>query len=355
MTASVLHIVQHLQPGGLETLVLEIQAHDPECHIVSLEGAMDETVRNWPRLEKVKSKLHFLNKPAGIDLGTIKRLTRLIRDLAPAVVHTHHIGPLLYGGLAARFANCDTLVHTEHDAWHLEGAKRAQLMRWCTKILAPRVVADADAVAEQLLARCGVASTTIRNGIDTDKFNPSPKNDARAAFDLPMDWIVVGTAGRMEPVKNQALLLRAFAKLDQGLPIALALAGDGSCRKDLETLAEHLGISSKVHFLGLVDRMPEYLSALDLFVLPSDKEGYPLSLLEAQSCGTPVIATDVGGARDAVCNRTGRLIKAKDETALSAAIRGFLALGERRNPRHFVVRNGSLEAMIKNYRGIYDL
>lgn len=354
MKTSVLHIVQHLRPGGLETLVLEMQEKDPACHVVSLEGEASEALGSWPRLFSVEDRLHFLNKPMGLDIRTLFRLTGLIRRLAPAVVHTHHIGPLLYGGLAARMARCPKLVHTEHDAWHLESSRRAALMKRLTTLLAPRMIADADAVAAQLFDRCGIQSRTIRNGIDTCKFNTVSRVAARNALGLPTDGVVIGTAGRMEPVKNQALLLRAFAELDQDGSLCLTLAGDGTCRSDLESLSRELGIERNVRFLGRVDRMPEFLNALDLFILPSDKEGYPLSLLEAQSCGTPVIATNVGGSRDAVCTRTGAVVEPGNAKAMVDAIRDFLSHGRAGDPREFVVREGSLHAMISQYHAVYQ-
>lgn len=352
MTISVLHIVQHLAPGGLETLVLEMQARDPNCHVASLDGDADSALAAWPRLADHADRLHFLNKPPGIRLDTILALRALISRLRPIAIHTHHIGPMLYGGLATRFAGSGARwVHTEHDAWHLESAKRAALVRGIAMLLRPQMVSDADAVAEQLQQRCGIGSTTIRNGIDTAKFSPIEKDVARATFDLPPDKILIGTAGRMEPVKNQALLLEAFAGIEHSVDAMLVLAGDGSQRTALEAKAALLGLGKRVRFLGRVDRMPEYLSALDVFVLPSDKEGYPLSLLEAQACGVPVIATDVGGSRDAVCPTTGALFQAKDRKGLTALLRAFRAPIQ--TPRDFVLAEGSIDAMAADYARIY--
>lgn len=351
MTVSVLHIVQHLAPGGIETLVLEMQARDPDCHVVSLDGDARTALKAWPRLNEHADRLHFLQKKPGIQLGTLFGLRALISRLNPRAVHTHHIGPMLYGGLASRLAGATCLVHTEHDAWHLENPKRATIVRLLEKLVRPQMVADADAVAAQLKSRCGIHATTIRNGIDTEKFSPKDKQTARQLFNLPSKGQLVGTAGRLEPVKNQMMLINAFAASAYFNDAHLVIAGDGSQRALLERRANALGIGTRVHFLGRVDRMAEYLSALDLFVLPSNKEGYPLSLLEAQSCGVPVIATDVGGSRDAVCPATGQMIQAGDSLGLSYALKKLDANGG--NPRDFVLAEGSIDVMTAQYAGIY--
>lgn len=351
MSISTLHIVQHLAPGGLETLVLEMQARDPNCHVVSLEGDIETAVRNWPRLAQNSERLHFLTKRSGIRVETLFALRRLIARLNPSVIHTHHIGPMLYGGLAGRMTRKCRWVHTEHDAWHLENTQNARLVRGIATLLQPQLVADADAVASQLKARCGLNARTIRNGIDTEKFCAVDKKRARQKFSLPEVGTMIGTAGRLEPVKNQTLLLNAFKRCVSAPSLRLAIAGDGSLRADLEAHAHALGLAERVHFLGQVDHMPTFLSALDLFVLPSDKEGYPLSLLEAQACGVPVIATDVGGTREAICPITGTVFSAGDEAALSHLLDMFQY--PKTSPRDFVLAEGSIEVMADAYHQVY--
>lgn len=351
MTASVLHVVQHLRPGGLETLVLEMQARDPNCHVVSLEGDAVSAYEHWPRLKTHGDRIHYLGKRPGLQSSLIWALRGLMRDLRPVAVHTHHVGPMIYGGMAARLAGVPCWVHTEHDAWHLDDPKRAALVRSVAMLLRPVLVADADAVADRVRARCGLKAQTIRNGIDVKRFKASDRGAARATFGLPANARIIGTAGRQEPEKNQALLLRAFALGRGPWGDHLVLAGDGSQGPVLRSMAQRLGLQDNVHFLGRVDRMPELLSALDLFVLPSDKEGYPLSLLEAQACDVPVIATRVGGTADAVCPRTGTLIEAGDAEGLARA----LGTRSRPSPRRFVLEVGSIEAMMAQYEALYGI
>ncbi|MDW2019621.1 glycosyltransferase, partial [Vibrio sp. 704] len=103
----VLHVVQHLAPGGLETLVLDMLRFAEPRHdvfVVSLEGAKSQALAKWAKLTEYKSQLHFLNKQPGFSVKTLGTLTAMIKGMKPDVVHTHHIGPLLYGGIASRLA-----------------------------------------------------------------------------------------------------------------------------------------------------------------------------------------------------------------------------------------------------------
>ena len=92
-------IVQHLKPGGIETMVLDLQRFlsDFDVHIICIEGDRETALSEWERLRTVSSQLHFLDKPAGLQFGTLKQLAKQMRDMKAQWVHTHHIGPLLYG------------------------------------------------------------------------------------------------------------------------------------------------------------------------------------------------------------------------------------------------------------------
>ncbi|MDG2898637.1 glycosyltransferase, partial [Vibrio parahaemolyticus] len=149
----ILHVVQHLAPGGLETLVLEMLRFAPPNHsvfVVSLEGSKEHALQGWQKLLPYQGQLHFLNKRPGFSGKTIATLTSMIKRMRPDVVHTHHIGPLLYGGIAARLAHVPVVIHTEHDAWHLNNKKSARLQSLLLTMIRPQVVADANFVSYQI-------------------------------------------------------------------------------------------------------------------------------------------------------------------------------------------------------------
>jgi glycosyltransferase involved in cell wall biosynthesis len=345
-----LQIVQHLKPGGIETMVLDLQRFlsDFDVHIVSIEGDRETALAGWERLRGVSDRLHFLNKPPGFQLSTMKQLATLMRDMRAEWIHTHHIGPLMYGGLAARMAGHLPLIHTEHDAWHLERAKNRRMQRaliWLTK---PTLVADAQLVANNCKRFLpGSQYHLIPNGIDTDRFQAGDREAARLQFGLPTDTPLVGCAARLETVKGVDQLIEAIAKTPNHIHVALA--GQGSQRAALEQRATNLGIMDRVHFLGGVNDMPAFYRSLDLFCLASHQEGLPLSPLEAQSTGVPCVLTDVGGSKEAVCPKTGTLVSDGDIDGLARAITDTLKNERTESPREFVLEHGNVVRMTAAY------
>lgn len=354
---TVIQIVQHLQPGGLETMVLNLskanERHQP-MHIVSLEGHKAALLATWPALQPFATRIHCLAKPSGWSLATLWQLTRLLRQLKPSAVHTHHLGPLIYGGLASRLAQIPTLVHTEHDAWYLEDPHQRRLARLALSWLQPVLVADATPVACALESHLGKRQPrVIPNGIDNRRFVPGGRAQARAQLGLPATVKLIGCAARLEAVKGHTLLLEAMTRLPE--TVHLALAGIGTLQNALQQQCRDAGIAHRVHFLGLVEQMPSFYQGLDLFCLPSLAEGMPLCVLEAQSCGIAVVMSAVGAAAEMVCPVSGQLLTRRDPALLAQLLaQGLLnSDGLSETTRSFVCEQGSLESMAQAYQVLY--
>jgi glycosyltransferase involved in cell wall biosynthesis len=137
----------------------------------------------------------------------------------------------------------------------------------------------------------------------------------------------------------------------QTLPedIGLLLAGDGSVRTKLQALVKKLGLSQRVFFLGHVQDMKSFYRLLDVFCLSSNNEGLPLAPLEAQACNVPVVLTDVGGCKEAVCHESGELVEPNNPTKLSAALWRLLSEKVDIAPRDFIERERSIKNMISRY------
>ncbi len=348
---TVIQVVQHLSPGGIEVMALELKKYNQKnmkMIIVSLEGSKALALKEWDRLTPYSDDLFFMKKRAGLDVRLLFRLSALFKRCEATAIHTHHIGPLIYGGIAARIAGIETRIHTEHDAWHLESTKRCWLEHAALFLARPKLIADADAVARQLTLKLNKRNVSvIKNGIDVEHFCPGNQGRARAMFELPLGRTIIGCAGRLEKVKGQCYLLRALAKL--GSHVHLALAGDGSQRKRLESLAHELGIYDRVHFLGAIDDMPTFYQGIDVFCLPSLREGLPLSALEAQACGIPAVISDTGGAKEALCEHTGYLIVPGDVDSLTQGIQSVLNNCHDITPRDFVENTANLKSMASAY------
>lgn len=164
---------------------------------------------------------------------------------------------------------------------------------------------------------------TLHNRIDVDAVRAAvlPRDAARDSLGLPRDVFVVGNVGRLHPDKDQATLLRGFARALPELPAGalLAILGKGRLEGDLRRLAVELGIADSVRFLGQVPNARRAFSAFDLFALSSDHEPFGMVLLEAMAARVPVIATDCGGAPEVVGN-AGELFPLGDTEALAALL-----------------------------------
>ncbi len=365
MARPIVHVVQHLVPGGLEVMVLELaraQARHHPVLVVSLEGERAAAEAHWPRLAREATRIVYLGKHPGIDPGVVWRLARLLRAERALAIHTHHIGPLLYAGMAARLCGGLRHVHTEHDAWHLQNAKRRRLAQLAMWIARPVLVADAPHVADAVVAALGgQRPLVVLNGVDVAHFAPGDRAAARAALGLPAAAQVIAIAARLERVKGVDVALRALAAVPNAL---LAIGGSGSERENLQALSKDLGLQERVVWLGHVDDTALLYQAADVVCLPSRAEGLPLALLEAQACGRSVVASLVGGVPGGIDPATGILVAPEDPDALALGLREALARGLHLppckaaegpgsgNPRDFVMRTASLDSMEAAYTNL---
>lgn len=348
---NVVHVVQHLAPGGLESLALDLLTFANPADkvlIISLEGNKKDAIENWPRLAEFSKQIIFVDKKPGIHFQTVLALSKLFSLIKPDVVHTHHIGPLLYGGYAARLSRVPVRIHTEHDVWHLNNQKHRNLQALALRIAKPTLVADADKVELTLKRHFGYENTvTIKNGIDCEKFTTGSQILARQKLGIAIDKTIVGTAGRLEVVKGHDLAIKAMSLLPDSYH--LVVAGDGSQRAKLEQLVQHLGLQEQVTFLGLVSEMPRFYQSLDLFCMPSRSEGFPLSPLEAQACGIRAVVTDVGASSETLCPQTGRVMQPENIVAIARAIANSMNKPSNVSPRQFVLNNNDVRQMVKAY------
>jgi glycosyltransferase involved in cell wall biosynthesis len=202
----------------------------------------------------------------------------------------------------------------------------------------------------------------IPYGLDLDPFtnvDEAARVAMRQELDVPADQVLLTFVGRMVPIKRLDLLLRAFAAARRtGVPIHLALVGDGEMRPDLARLASELGIAANVTFVGYRRDTPAIAAATDAAVLSSDNEGTGISLIEAAAAGRPAVATDVGGIPEVVTPDSCILVPPNDEEALASAIAALASDSELRqrmgqHAQEHVVGRYSPKRLIADFDALY--
>ncbi|SFB89071.1 Glycosyltransferase involved in cell wall bisynthesis [Pseudoalteromonas denitrificans DSM 6059] len=352
---NVMQLVQHFKIGGLEKMVFELSSksnHSQTTHVVSLEGDCDDVLKQWPQL-KLLSHVDCLDKQPGISFKIVDQLVALIDEHQIDIIHSHHIGPMLYGACAIKKRRHVKHITTVHDAWYLNGWRYRLLTRLLYKLTPITVVADAVAVADEVYKKVDFkAQEIVINGIDSVEFSPINMQFARYQLNLPRTAKLIGCAARIEEGKGHCKLLEQLINLPDDFH--LVFAGSGSKLKEYQSLAKQLGIEKRVHWLGNVQQMTTFYSCLDLFCLFSQREGLPLSILEAMSCNKPVVASNVGGVSEVVTKGLGILLEFNQSQLLPQAILDALNLKKENAIREAAIKQGCSRIMAAQYDALYD-
>jgi D-inositol-3-phosphate glycosyltransferase len=315
--------------GGLELttvrLARDLKARMADCLLIVPPGTplADQALKNGLEAEFLNPKLKYGDLLAGFRLGRIlsSRRVEIAILMQSKDINVAIIAALAYPRLKLVYyqqmqsgINKRDLLHT----WMY-----SKLSRWiCLTNRMKQEVVEHTRVPE------GVISV-VPVGRDMNLFDPKEydRRAARKQFGLPSDSRpIVGTLGRLDPQKGQEEFLRAAALVLKEQAAHFVIAGDETrteegYKKRLLDLSEELGIRDEVLFLPFTENVPEFMAALDLFVLPSYSETYGLVLIEAMAMGKPVVATNAGGVPEIVEDgRDGLLIPPRDEEALADAI-----------------------------------
>jgi sugar transferase (PEP-CTERM/EpsH1 system associated) len=363
------HVVYKFDTGGLENGLVNLLNHMPGERYRHAIVALTEVTSFRERVTRDDVGFIALNKAPGHGIKLLPRLTRLFRELRPAIVHTRNLAAL-EAVLPAWIARVPCRVHGEHgwDIGDLDGSRRTyRLARRAYRPFVTRYVTVSRGLERYLTSSIGVKPAhvvRIVNGVDVTRFRPSERKlPAGWPFDPAAHW-VIGTVGRLQPVKNQVLLAEAFVRLLEQLPLArqrvrLAIVGAGPLRADIETVLERAQARDLAWLPGERSDVVDLLQALDVFVLPSLAEGISNTVLEAMASGLPVVATNVGGNSELVePDRTGLLVPV-DADALAAALLRYArdpetARSAGREGRRRAEQFYSLDAMVAQYLALYD-
>ncbi|XXX72122.1 glycosyltransferase [Sorangium sp. So ce134] len=361
---AVVHVVSSFQTGGAEQVVVDLAASQRAAGHDVLAVAIAEDP-DGPRAEQLRRRgveVRLVPKCPGFDGTLTARLAALFATKGVTLVHAHNQLSLVYAAPAG-WLHRVPVIHTKHGV--SQDMQGRGWLRSAASAFVDAHVAVSQPTAAAVLGRREVEPPklhVVANGIDLSRFAPDPAARARVRAELaiPQDAWVVGSVGRLSPVKNHELLVRAAARALPGSG-RLLVVGDGPERARLVALARELGVSERVLFAGERHDVPALLAALDVFALPSLSEGLPLALLEAMATGLPAVASDVGGVPTALVHgETGFLVPSGEVAPLAARLSELMAdpaLAARmgRCGRAIALRRYSAARMAERYMDLYTL
>jgi len=365
------HLIYRLDYGGLENGLVNLINSLPPTRwrhtVVTLAGYSDFR-------QRLRSDVEVIDCPKqpGQDPGLYVRLWSLLRRLRPTIMHTRNLSTL-EAQASAWLAGVPVRIHGEHghDVHDLDNRKqRYRLMRKAFAPLVTQYITVSRLLEDYLLQDIGVPPAKVMricNGVDTARFRPARDAARTVLAGAPFDAtgrLVIGTIGRMQEVKDQLTLTRAFIHLLQTRPawrerVCLVMVGDGPLRAEADALLREAGCADLTWLPGTRGDTPALLNAFDLFVLPSLAEGISNTILEAMATGLPVVATAVGGNPELVTSgATGALVPRADPVALAAALAGYvddpaLLASHGHAARQRACDELSLARMIEQYDQVY--
>ena len=286
-------------------------------------------------------RVHSINMRGEWDLSAARSLLRLVDQERPEIIHFHDARSAGIGALI-RVQRIPPIIVSRRVDFPIgrNPFSRRKYRRADAVVAVSNRIGDICLQAGILRERIAI----VHDGIDIERFGTMmPKARARLAIGISPGIPIIGVVAALVNHKGHRYLLDAMPMvLEKKSDAHLVIAGDGPLRKSLESQSRQLGIVKAVTFLGQIEKVPEFLAAIDLFVLPSHMEGLCQALIEALAAGIPCIATRAGGIPDVIEDgRSGLLVPPRDPNALAYAVNRVL---DDETLKHHLMDGGRLQA-----------
>ena len=339
----ILHMVGDSKFGGGSIVILQLAklARDLgwQVDVLTTDPSFQETLRTAEigvvPLDVIRRDLRPLR-----DLAGLFRLIGFLRNSKYVMVHTHTSKAGWVGRLAAWLARTPIIIHTVHGfAFHEQSSaivvRVCALLeklagRWCNRIV------TVSEFHRSWGLRLGIGKSSklvaIPNGISRERITPGRERDQlRSAYGVKPDELLILSTGRLAPLKGLEYLIDAIPMLETRLaqPFQVWVAGEGPLQNSLKSQTTRLSVGDRVHFLGFRHDVGSLLSACDLVVLPSLREGLSIALLEAMASGKPIVTTTIGSNREVTRNGEAALLVPPADT--SSLVAGILRLAQDRS------------------------
>jgi len=298
---NILHLSLSMGFGGLEriisTLIINLNRNRFQNYICCLD-------RGGVLLDEIKDAVEEIfilhRRPVIIDWKLLFCLFQIIRKHNIDIIHSHS-GCSFYAAVAGRLGGAKVIVHTDHG--RLVPDRLGLILEdKIASMLINKYVAVSKELSDYLQSKVKIHKDkllTIINGIDTEVFKPlsyDEVSNVKRELDLAEDTEIIGTVCRLDPVKNLVFMIRALEGIfKKRKKTILLIIGEGQEKKNIEDTIDKIGLTEKIILMGERRDIARIMPIFNIFVLPSLSEGTSMTILEAMSCGIPVIASLVGG------------------------------------------------------------
>jgi len=363
-TCCIAYLITELNVGGAENSLYQLVTHlnpkkfSPIVYSLSGEGKIAE------KLREKGIEVICLGAKNKFDFAIFFKLIRLLKKQKPHILHTYLFHANFMGRIAGWMNRVPVIISTIQ-VMEVERVHHLYL-DMLTQWMVDKEICVSRQLEEFTRKKAKISSSklvTIYNAVDITSVKPlqvEAKNKLIQELSIAGFQPIIGTVARLTTQKGIPYLLKAFQFILKDFPdCCLLIIGHGSQKQELEALSEKLGISSNVKFLGFREDANEIMNLMDVFVLSSLWEGLPLTILEAQALGKPVVATNISGTKEIIKDKeTGFLIPPKNQESLASSVKLLLQNPEMRKEfgnkgREFVTENFSLVKMVENTRKLY--
>ncbi len=320
----VFHLIGTLERGGgtEEGMVVTIPRLDRD-RFVNVVCSITDLMPLKAEYEAHGIRVHTLGARGKWDMRAVRRLVKLLRTERPDILHCYLFHGNMLGRVAGRLAGVPAIVSSERSVGH--HSRAGIILNRLTSGLVTAVETNSEAGKDFVRETLGFDPGdvfVVHGGVEETSASSADRSRIRRSLGIGAQSPVVGYIGRLHQAKGVQFLIEAFASVLGTHPAAkMVVVGEGEERNRLQKLARTKGLHSGMRFLGRRSDVNAIMSALDVLVVPSLREGFPRVVLEAMMMGRPVVATRVGGVSEAVVDGvTGLLVPPREPGALSEAI-----------------------------------
>ncbi len=322
----ILYLSVGLNYGGAETALLrnlkslDRNIYDACVVCIEKKGVIGEEI------ERLGIEVIYLNDKAGLFRpGLVIKISKILEEKRPDILQASLFYANFYGRVAAIFFKPKATIIEEHSMYTEKKFYHVLIDRFLG-IFTDKIIVCSNSVLYFTANQEKIGKDKfflIYNSVDSKRFSVSaPKADLRKKYGFSGNDFIVGTVGMLIPKKGHRFLIEAASSLRGSIPgLKVLIIGDGEQKDTLEKLAGSYNLKDKVIFMGERQDVPELMKIMDIFVLPSLQEGFPMTILEAMYMGLPVIASDISGIPEIIENgENGLLVPPSDAGLLKEKI-----------------------------------